>query len=161
MGDASTMDVDRQNASVYTKQEQEQTNVLTDARMSNDSPTAIHMTGESDARMLLDDNSDGQRRSDCETGQRSVEGNSSVTNSAKKEQEEKEEKEENEGKVRGEEEEDDGDHDFDESANEETRLQLLSASVRDQDELERMVGRQVGVLLTNCDHENGLTECAG
>ena len=40
-------------------------------------------------------------------------------------------------------EEDEADCNFDESANEEARLDLLSASVRDQDELERMVGRQV------------------
>ena len=132
------MDVKEQNASAEESHKQEHTDILQGGQMNEKSPDAISTAGESDAKMPInnndDDGIDDPKVSNGQADQRPgghVNGTKSPV-----EEEPNDDRDESDNR-------ENDDHDFDESANEETRLQLLSATVRDQDDLERMVGRQV------------------
>ena len=103
------------------------------------SVTRTITAGDGSSEMLLDGNGHDGSEPDDQKIQREKEGDEDINRSNS---EGPEKKKIEDGKDITDV-EDVEDHEFDESANEETRLQLLSASVRDQDELERMVGRQV------------------
>lgn len=132
------MDMDGNDAS--TSAVQKQAEVRINNTMDTDPSSIIRspIAGDDGSKMLLDGNRDDKDELVHQGDEKDKEENEDISGSNIEEPKKK-----TESAKSTTDEEDGGDHVFDESANEETRLQLLSASIRDQDELERMVGRQV------------------